>query len=126
MRVAALLGLHNVGEGSMSAAGQVEIGHGLTVGAGEGNGAGPRPGLAAGRRVMWRVSSHALAVTSQGAHAGVIEAVELRRGERYVRVNIAGVRFDMASEDASLREGAPCRIDIRAAGVTVWPAGGPR
>jgi molybdate transport system permease protein len=56
----------------------------------------------------------------------VVEAVELRRGERYVRVNIAGVRFDMASEDAGLREGAPCRIDIRAAGVTVWPAGGPR
>jgi molybdate transport system permease protein len=67
-----------------------------------------------------------LAVASQGAHAGVVEAVELRRGERYVRVNIAGVRFDMASEDAGLREGAPCRIDIRAAGVTVWPAGGPR
>ncbi|HEY2608698.1 MAG TPA: ATP-binding cassette domain-containing protein [Paraburkholderia sp.] len=127
MRVAALLGLHNVGEGSMNAAGQVEISHGLTVGAGEGKGvSGQGMDLAAGQRVMWRVSSHALAVASQGAHAGVVEAVELRRGERYVRVNIAGVRFDMASEDAGLREGAPCRIDIRAAGVTVWPAGGPR
>jgi molybdate transport system permease protein len=56
-------------------------------------------------------------------------SVELRRGERYVRVNIAGVRFDIASEDTRLREGAPCRIDIHAAGVTVWAAAsscGPR
>jgi molybdate transport system permease protein len=71
---------------------------------------------------MWRVSSHALAVTPQGAHAGVVESVELRRGERYVRVNIAGVRFDLASEDAGLREGAACRLDIRAAGVNIWVA----
>jgi molybdate transport system permease protein len=35
-------------------------------------------------------------------------------------VNIAGVRFDMANEHARLREGAPCRIEIHAAGVSVW------
>jgi molybdate transport system permease protein len=78
---------------------------------------------------MWRVSSHALFIAPDGAHAGVVESVELRRGERYVRVNIAGVRFDIASEDARLREGTPCRIDIHAAGVTVWAAAsscGPR
>jgi molybdate transport system ATP-binding protein/molybdate transport system permease protein len=121
LRVAALLGLHNVGEGALSASGQLEIAPGLTLG----TGASAR-GLAAGQRVMWRVSSHALAVTPNGAHAGVVDAVELRRGERYVRVNIAGVRFDIASEDASLREGAPCRVDIHARGVTVWPACGPR
>ncbi|RKT22027.1 molybdate transport system permease protein [Paraburkholderia sp. RAU2J] len=117
MRVAALLGLHNVGGGSMSAAGQVQIAPGLMVTTAN------RVSLpAAGQRVMWRVSSHALTVTPQGAHAGVVESVELRRGERYVRVNIAGVRFDLASEDAGLREGAPCRLDIRAAGVNIWAA----
>jgi molybdate transport system permease protein len=117
MRVAALLGLHNVGEGSVSAAGEVQIAPGLTVATAN------LPSLAAaGQRVMWRVSSHALAVTPQGAHAGVVESVELRRGERYVRVNIAGVRFDLASEDAGLREGAACRLDIRAAGVNIWVA----
>nr|WP_174772192.1 ATP-binding cassette domain-containing protein [Paraburkholderia sp. SG-MS1] len=117
IRVAALLGLHNVGEGSMSAAGQLQIAPGLTVSTANGVSL-----PAAGQRVMWRVSSHALAVTPQGAHAGVVESVELRRGERYVRVNIAGVGFDLASEDAGLREGAPCRLDLRAAGVNIWAA----
>jgi molybdate transport system permease protein len=71
---------------------------------------------------MWRVSSHALTISPDGAHGGVVESVELRRGERYLRVNLGGVHVDLASEDARLREGAPCRIDVRAAGVTVWLA----
>ncbi|HEX7910228.1 MAG TPA: ATP-binding cassette domain-containing protein [Paraburkholderia sp.] len=119
MRVAGLLGLHNVGEGVMNAPGQLEIAQGLVVGT---NASGFD--LATGWPVMWRVSSHAIVITPEGAHAGMIDAVELRRGERYVRVNIAGVRFDIASEDARLREGAPCRVDIRASGVAVWQASG--
>jgi ABC-type sulfate/molybdate transport systems ATPase subunit/ABC-type sulfate transport system permease component len=120
MRVAGLLGLHNVGEGVMRASGHVEIAQGLVIGTGD-------SGLApdAGQRVMWRVSSHAVVVSEGGMHAGVVDAVELRRGERYVRVNIAGVRFDIANEDTRLREGAPCRVDIRASGVAVWQAGAP-
>ncbi|HEY4298450.1 MAG TPA: ATP-binding cassette domain-containing protein [Paraburkholderia sp.] len=123
MRVAALLGLHNVGEGLINAAGQVEIGPGLVV-ATSATSATHACGqaLAAGQRVMWRVSSHALSIEPDGAYAGLVESVELRRGERYIHANIGGVRFDLASEDAHLREGAPCRIDIRAAGVTAWAA----
>jgi molybdate transport system permease protein len=117
MRVAGLLGSHNVGEGVMSASGKVEIAQGLVIGTGDSG-----LDLAAGQRVMWRVSSHAIVVTVDGTHAGVVDAVELRRGERYVRVNIAGVRFDIANEDGRLREGAPCRIEIRASGVAVWQA----
>ncbi|MFC6313354.1 ATP-binding cassette domain-containing protein [Paraburkholderia dipogonis] len=117
MRVAGLLGLHNVGEGVMNASGQVEIAPGFVIGTGDSG-----LDLRAGERVMWRVSSHAIVVELDGTHAGVVDAVELRRGERYVRVNIAGVRFDIANEDNRLREGAPCRIDIRASGVAVWPA----
>ncbi|TDY21645.1 molybdate transport system permease protein [Paraburkholderia sp. BL6665CI2N2] len=117
MRVAGLLGLHNVGEGVMSASGQVEIAPGFAVGTGDSGLA-----LCAGERVMWRVSSHAIVVGQDGTHVGLVDAVELRRGERYVRVNIAGVRFDIANEDTRLREGAPCRIHIRASGVAVWPA----
>jgi molybdate transport system permease protein len=37
-------------------------------------------------------------------------------------LNIAGVRFDIANEDARLREGSPCRIDVDASGVSVWNA----
>jgi molybdate transport system permease protein len=115
MRVAALLGLHNVGEGSMRANGQVEVAQGLTICAAE-----SELSRVEGQKVMWRVSSRALLMTPDGAHAGHIDAVELRRGERYVRVNIAGIRFDLASEDSRLREGSPCRIDIDPAGVTAW------
>ncbi|WP_168790303.1 ABC transporter ATP-binding protein/permease [Paraburkholderia aromaticivorans] len=117
MRVAGLLGLHNVGEGVMSASGQVEIAPGFVIGISDSG-----LGLRAGERVMWRVSSHAIVVEQDGTHAGVVDAVELRRGERYVRVNIAGVRFDIANEDTHLREDAPCRINIRASGVAVWEA----
>jgi ABC-type sulfate/molybdate transport systems ATPase subunit/ABC-type sulfate transport system permease component len=121
MRVAALLGLHNVGEGSIGSDGRVQIGvqigQDLTIGA-----PACRRDFAAGQRVMWRVSSRALLIAPDGAHAGEIESVELRRGDRYVRVNIGGIRFDIASEDSRLRDGAPCRIDIDPAGVTVWAA----
>jgi hypothetical protein len=61
-----------------------------------------------------------VSISPNGAYAGVVDAVELRRGERYVRLNIAGVRFDIANEDARLREGSPCRIDIDGSGVSVW------
>ncbi|MGF6572604.1 ABC-type Fe3+/spermidine/putrescine transport system ATPase subunit/ABC-type sulfate transport system permease component [Paraburkholderia sp. GAS333] len=115
MRVAALLGLHNVGEGSISANGQVELARGLTIGAAE-----SEPARVGGEKVMWRVSSRALRIAPDGAHAGHVDSVELRRGERYVRVNIAGIRFDLASEDSRLREGSACRIDIDPAGVAVW------
>jgi ABC-type Fe3+/spermidine/putrescine transport system ATPase subunit len=115
MRVAELLGLHNVGEGLMTAPRQVEIGNGLAIATGDSGSA-----IAAGQRVMWRISSHAVSISPNGAYAGVVDAVELRRGERYVRLNIAGVRFDIANEDARLREGSPCRIDIDGSGVSVW------
>ncbi len=115
MRVAELLGLHNVGEGLITASGQVEIGDGLAIATDDRGAVMP-----AGQRAMWRISSHAVAISPNGAHAGVVDAVELRRGERYVRLNIAGVRFDIANEDARLREGSPCRVDIDTLGVSVW------
>jgi molybdate transport system permease protein len=115
MRVAELLGLHNVGVGSMTAPRQVEIGHGLAIATGDSG-----SDLPAGQRVMWRISSHAVTISPDGAHAGVVDAVELRRGDRYVRLNIVGMRLDIANEDTRLREGSPCRIDIDAAGVSVW------
>jgi molybdate transport system permease protein len=128
LRVAELLGLHNVGEGSMVAPRQLRIGggnrgdnendSGLTIETSSAIGSGAA--IPAGQQVMWRVSARAVAISPEGAHAGVVESIELRRGERYVRLNIAGVRFDIANEDARLREGTPCRIDVDAAGVSVW------
>ncbi|WP_176057232.1 ATP-binding cassette domain-containing protein [Paraburkholderia sp. BCC1876] len=120
MRVAGLLGLHNVGEGMMTGPAQVEIAPGFSMMIGTG---ASEQDLQTGQHVMWRVSSHAVTISPDGEHNGVVESVELRRGERYLRVSLGGVHFDLASEDARLREGAPCRIDVRSAGVTVWLPG---
>lgn len=113
MRVAELLGLHNVGTGVMRAAGRVDIGHDVLLETTDRL-------LDAQQRVMWRVSSHAVVVSPDGPYSGRIDAIELRRGERYVRVEIAGVRFDIASEDPRLRQGSEHRFAIAAAGVAVW------
>ena len=118
MRVAELLGLHNVGEGVMREDGVLEIGDGLRVE----TAATAARSIAAGQRVMWRVSSHALVATADGPHLGTIDAVELRRGERYIRVEIGGAYFDIASEDMRLRHGSQHRFTIASAGVSVWAA----
>jgi molybdate transport system permease protein len=115
LRVAELLGLHNVGEGIMRAQGRLEIGAGLLLETHERS-------VEAGTRVMWRVSSHALVAAPEGPHLGSIDAIELRRGERYIRVEIGTARFDLASEDNRLRQGTQHRFSIAPAGVSVWPA----
>ena len=115
MRVAELLGLHNVGEGIMRETGVLEIGDGLAVKTNERS-------IEAGQQVMWRVSSHALVATPDGPYVGTVDAIELRRGERYIRVEIDGAYFNLASEDTRLRQGTQHRFAIAAAGVSMWPA----
>jgi molybdate transport system permease protein len=120
MRVADLLGLHNVGEGTITASGALDLtghhAHGASFVIDAGKGAGLTPG----QRVMWRVAAHAVIVAPDGAHRAKVEAVELRRGERYVRLNIAGVHFNIAAAHVPAREGEFCRVDILPSGVTVW------
>ena len=118
MRVAELLGLHNVGEGVMREDGVLEIGDGLRLK----TAATAARSIAAGQRVMWRISSHALATAPDGPHLGTIDAIELRRGERYIRVQIGGAYFDIASEDHRLRQGSQHRFAIASTGVSVWAA----
>ena len=115
MRVAELLGLHNVGEGIMRETGVLEIGDGLAVKTNERS-------IEAGQQVMWRVSSHALVATPDGPYLGTVDAIELRRGERYICVEIDGAYFNLASEDTRLRQGTQHRFAIAAAGVSMWPA----
>ncbi|MGV2291601.1 ATP-binding cassette domain-containing protein [Trinickia sp. YCB016] len=116
MRVADLLGLSNVGEGIVRAQGEAQIGRDLVVPLAD-------DALGAGQRVMWRVSSHALCASPDGEHTGTIEAVELRRGERYVRIEIGGVRFDVASDNPRWQVDTQHRFDIDPAGVSVWAIG---
>jgi ABC-type sulfate/molybdate transport systems ATPase subunit/ABC-type sulfate transport system permease component len=113
LRVAELLGLHNVGEGIMRTQGRLEIGGGLLVETLDRS-------IEAGQRVMWRISSHALVATPDGPFLGTVDDMELRRGERYIQVEIGGARFDLASEDSRLRQGTQHRFAIAAAGVSIW------
>jgi ABC-type sulfate/molybdate transport systems ATPase subunit/ABC-type sulfate transport system permease component len=115
MRVAELLGLRNVGTGRMTTPDLLDIAPGLQIRV-------PRPGAEAGAPVMWRVSPRAWSASADGPFMGTVDAIELRRGERCVLVDIAGVSFELASEDARLRPGTQHRFALDPAGVAVWTA----
>ncbi len=71
MRVAALLGLHNVGEGSMTARGaRSRSRQGSTLATGARHGRKRTGSSPAGQQVMWRVSSHALVATPRRRACG--------------------------------------------------------
>jgi ABC-type sulfate/molybdate transport systems ATPase subunit/ABC-type sulfate transport system permease component len=116
MRVAELLGLHNVGEGRMAEAQVVEIGNRLRLPVANST-------LLPGQPVMWRMPSLAITADEQGMHEGTIEGIELRRGDRYLRLKIAGLLFDMPGDDDSLQVGTQHRFTIDSTRVTVWPSG---
>ncbi len=113
MRVAELLGVRNIGQGVIRVPGQLEIADGFVLETSDRS-------LAAGQNVMWRVASRAIALTPDGAHAGIVDAIELRGGERHVRVDIEGVRLEFMSDDARLREKEACRFAIDPHGVSIW------
>jgi molybdate transport system permease protein len=113
MRVAELLGLSNVGEGIMRAQGLMQMGRDLVVPVADN-------ALVPGQCVMWRVSPHAIQAAPDGAHAATIEAVELRRGERYVWLEIGGVHFDVANDDPRWQAGTRQRVDFDPAKISVW------
>jgi molybdate transport system permease protein len=115
MRVAELLGLHNVGEGRMTEPQVVEIGDQLCLPVADSS-------IASGEPVMWRMPSIAITADEQGVHEGTIEGMELRRGDRYLRLKIGGLLFDMPCDDDSLQVGTQHRFTIDSTRLTVWPA----
>ncbi|PVX79013.1 ATP-binding cassette domain-containing protein [Paraburkholderia unamae] len=114
LRVAELLGLHNVGEGVVIAGGEIETPNGLRLPCADAS-------LAPGSRVMWRVSPRSLVATPEGAWQGRIAGTSLRHGDHYVAVEIAGETFDIAAEDAPATHSGDLRFTIDANGVLAWP-----
>ncbi|MDH6153401.1 MULTISPECIES: ATP-binding cassette domain-containing protein [Paraburkholderia] len=114
MRVAELLGLSNVGCGTVRAPQRIELAPGWVV---EANCAD----LPIASPVMWRLASHAFVLASDGPYAATINAIELRRGERFAYLDVCGVKIDVALGDISLGEGQECRFFLAAAGVSAWP-----
>ncbi|KAG0165169.1 Fructose-bisphosphate aldolase 1 [Apophysomyces sp. BC1015] len=124
LKVAQLLGIDNVGEGTLVAGDRVDIG-GVLLGVRDGS-------LSAGTRLMWRVDARGVTIGAHGQHPGVIERVYELHGETRVAVRVGAVLLHCrASSDASADgayatphmsgEGQPCCVDIATGSVTVWP-----
>ncbi|MBB3261488.1 molybdate transport system permease protein [Paraburkholderia bannensis] len=118
LRVADLLGLHNIGEGVVRGTGEIETARGLRLPCAE--------ALAQGSRVMWRVAPRALRAAPDGRWEGRIAGTSLRHGDRYVTIELAGELFDIPADDcADSPDGARAlRFDIAASGVTAWAVEG--
>ncbi|CAD6528331.1 ATP-binding cassette domain-containing protein [Paraburkholderia sabiae] len=118
LQVAALLGLHNVGVGTIGAPGTIDTASGLSIEIADHS-------VPVGENVMWRVAPSSIRIARDGAYPGVIDSVELRHGDLYAVANIGGMRFDIACDgepDNALACG-PARFSIDARGVSAWLSG---
>ena len=112
LRAAQLLGLHNVGQGRLVQPGVVELGGSLRLSAAQ--------DLPVGSNIMWRVPALAITREQTGAYEGVVESIELRRGERYARLKIMGVAFDIPTDDPRVKTNTSHRFSIDTNRLTVW------
>ena len=115
LRVAELLGLHNVGQGRLIGANRIELGGELRL-----DMAG-HTAIPAGHTVMWRLPALAITLSDEGAFQGTVDGIELRRGDRYARLRICGVIFDIPSDDARLKTGTSHRFSMDIGKLTIWP-----
>lgn len=113
MRVAQLLGLRNVGTGVVRAPGSIAINDLLVLETLDRS-------IGIGQRVMWRVAPGAIRPSQDGPLEAKVDAVELRDGERFARLNIEGVQFDIAIGDARLCERQAHRFSIDPVGMSAW------
>ncbi|WP_213779270.1 ATP-binding cassette domain-containing protein [Caballeronia sp. dw_276] len=112
LRAAELLGLHNVGQGTFVEPGLIELGGSLRLATAQ--------RFPAGSSIMWRVPALAITQEQTGAFEGVVENIELRRGERYARLKIVGVAFDIPTDDPRVKTGTSHRFSIDTKRLTVW------
>jgi molybdate transport system permease protein len=112
LRAAQLLGLHNVGQGTLVEPGVVELGGSLRLNLAQ--------TIPVGRNVMWRVPAFAITQEQSGAFDGVVEGIELRRGERYARLKIQGVAFDIPTDDPHMKPATSHRFSIDTNRLTIW------
>jgi ABC-type sulfate/molybdate transport systems ATPase subunit/ABC-type sulfate transport system permease component len=113
MRVAELLGLRNIGVGVIREPGAIAIDGELVLEMSDRS-------IGVGQRVMWRIASGAIRAAEEGPLSAWVDSIELRDGEQFARLNIAGVLFDISVGEARLRERQTCRCFIDPAGVSAW------
>ncbi|WP_179405178.1 ATP-binding cassette domain-containing protein [Burkholderia guangdongensis] len=113
-RVAELLGLRNVGSGVVRAPGLIEVHGGPLIETRDRS-------IEVGRHVMWSVASGAIRFEpGPRSFAASVDSVELRDGERFARVNVDGIHFDVAIGQARLPEQHACTVSLEPAGVSAW------
>jgi ABC-type Fe3+/spermidine/putrescine transport system ATPase subunit/ABC-type sulfate transport system permease component len=114
MRVAQLLGLHNVGQGRLIEANKIELGGELRL-----DMAGSTA-IPVGQTVMWRLPALAIMPSDDGEFQGTVEGIELRRGDRYARLKVCGVTFDIPSDATRLKTGTSHRFSVDIGKLTIW------
>jgi molybdate transport system permease protein len=114
MRVAQLLGLHNVGEGRFVEPDVFELGGTLRLKVRK------TPVASGMNRVMWRLPAWAIRCSEDGPFEGRVEGIELRRGERYATLMILGVSFDIPIDNTRLQPGMSYRFEFDSEQLTIW------
>ncbi len=111
---ARLLGADNVAAGRATAAGRIDVGGvGIDV-------SGPR--LTAGP-VGWSVRPGSLRFVEAGGYpATVLQAGQVRAGQRRLLVRIGDAVLQAAAEPGHEGAAGPCRVAIDPAAIQAWPA----
>lgn len=117
MRVAELLGLHNIGQGRVTDLERVELGGTLVL---------PmvvnRSFSEAGQAIMWRLPAAAITRDDRGPYEAQVNRIELRRGDRYARIDVQGVQFDIPTDDPTLSTNTKLRVSIDVKLLETWRA----
>ncbi|RDU98213.1 ATP-binding cassette domain-containing protein [Trinickia dinghuensis] len=114
LRVSELLGLRNIGAGTMHASGLVEVYDGLMLETANRT-------IDAGANVMWRIASRAIRPgAGPNSFKAKVHSIELRNGERYACIKTADGQFDVSIGEMPLREDQVETFIVDPAGVSVW------
>ena len=108
------MGLHNVGQGRVVDANRVELGGELCLNTAD------NVERSIGQTLMWRLQATAITPSDEGLFEGMVDGIELRRGERYARLKIRGVAFDIPSDDTRLKSGTSHRFSSMSNKLTIW------
>jgi molybdate transport system permease protein len=112
LKVAKLLGLDNVGEGSVDGAGVLHTNAGLVM----------RGSFAANARVMWRLPLDAIQLAAESARQAEFLGFMPRRGEMLASFSLEGeVLLARIEPDADLQPGRCYGLTLKAGECEVWP-----
>jgi molybdate transport system permease protein len=62
-----------------------------------------------------------LSADAASAFEGIVEDIQLRRGERYARLEIQGVAFNIPTNDPQTKPATAQRFFIDTNRITIWP-----